>query len=110
MTIKSRVTRALIGVGIAGAVFGAAAPAFAHTASTTGSKVTSSGSTIHVYDTKGDSHSAYGNWHGAGSTSGRVENSGGVGSVTTKNVGHTINEVQACVDIQAAPDTCSKWY
>ncbi|WP_380285915.1 hypothetical protein [Kitasatospora purpeofusca] len=104
----ARVALAIAGVGI---VIGSA-PAFAVTASTTGSTAWSNdGYTFYVKDTKADSRSAYGQYT-------RIANVGEVRTLWNKSGSDTtvstttdspIWQIRACRQEQFASDSCSSW-
>ena len=114
MELKKTFLRGAVTLAAAGMLFGAAEPAFAHSESVTGSSVwsTSPYGAIAVQDTKADSHSAYGNYYRNGESGElRLENSNGSGTtvISANDETHYVLSVQACVDIQLEPDTCSGW-
>lgn len=109
MLKKSWVQAALVVAGF-GIVAGAASPAFAYTSSITGCLVESDGSWLHVRDTAGDSHSVYGLYHkGTSTATYRLDNSSGVNTTVSKDVGSTITGVRACLNYQLFPDICGNW-
>ncbi|MER6501874.1 hypothetical protein ABT218_21395 [Streptomyces sp. NPDC001455] len=98
-------------VGIA-ALCGSA-PAFALTATTTGSKAYTSNSdlTANVEDTSADSRSAKGEYYRKAepNVTKNLWNKSGYGTVVSSAGSTAVYQIRACRQEQAAPDTCGKW-
>ncbi|MFD6042660.1 hypothetical protein ACFWG7_15205 [Streptomyces koyangensis] len=93
----------------------ASAPAFALSATTTGSKLTTSADEGHkiarVYDTSADSRSAKGEYERQASPNEikNLWNKSGNGTVVKSASGSKIAKGRACRQEQAAPDSCGGW-
>ncbi len=108
--IAMRTAVAVLGVG---AVVGSA-PAFAISASTTGSYAYTSSSdntTMNVSDTSADSRSAYGQYFRTSDPSSysTLWNKSGSGTTVSAGGNSSILQLRACRQEQWSSDTCSGW-
>ncbi|MGV4927614.1 hypothetical protein K2224_28880 (plasmid) [Streptomyces sp. BHT-5-2] len=91
------------------------APAFAFTATTAGSKLTTQSNESHryarVYDTSADSRSAKGEYNRQASPgeTRNLWNSSGSGTVVKSGDGSKIIRGRACRQEQWSPDSCGAW-
>lgn len=112
--IRRKAVAALGGVLVATSLIGTA-PAFAKSATTTGSKVYTYQTEKHEYfyvkDTKADSRSAGGKYTRKASpkTTRTMWNSMGSGKTARSGPGSSILKMQACRQEQFWPDKCSGW-
>lgn len=92
---------ALVGLGVA--------PTWAASSAADYGKAWSSGSTLWVSDTKGDSMAVYGEYLRVGADkSAYLYNYSGYKSTVSKNVGSTVTSVRICPDAWG-PDNCAAW-
>ncbi|MFD8732751.1 MULTISPECIES: hypothetical protein [unclassified Streptomyces] len=109
-----------VAIKIAGAALGVlalvgSAPAFALSATTAGSKLTTNSDEGHqyarVYDTSADSRSAKGEYERFASpgTVRNLWNKSGYDTVVKSGSGSKIIKGRACRQEQAAPDSCGSW-
>lgn len=107
----SSTLRGAIAAAAAVTALGLAAPALAISSDTTGAEAYGNSSgTWHVYDTKCDAESAYGNFIEKNHTGvQRKNNTSGCNTVAKGDIGDAITSVQACRDVTAAKDNCGGW-
>lgn len=108
--VSSRIRRVFTVVPIATVVLAAPAQAYMDARYSDAVRVTASGSTLKVYDTKCDGRAAQGNWQRTGSsTVYEKDNAEGCGIFLTFTTGGTVTQIRACLVIPLDDDPCSSW-